>query len=79
MSFLGHFNCLSDRHPAAACSFHGILTTIACVPFAFSGLKKNRPKGKEKNFPNSVNYTVTSLGDFFRQWFFISVISVVFL
>lgn len=52
MSFLGHFNCLSDRHPAAACSFHGILTMIACVPYAFSlcleRKKKKRLKEKKK-------------------------------
>lgn len=52
MSFLGHFNCLSDRHPAAACSFHGILTTIACVSFAFSGLKKIRLKEKKNKIHN---------------------------
>lgn len=41
MSFPGHFNCLSDRHPAAACSFCGILTAIVRVSCAFALSKES--------------------------------------
>lgn len=51
MSFLGHFNCLSDRHPAAAWSFHGILTKIACVFYTFSAFRK---KVKRKKITTSI-------------------------
>lgn len=76
MSFLGHFNCLSDRRPAAAWGFHGLFWPFqlcVCPSLSFSLSDQNKLHFYRNNIKDFYNFyfiahKFINVNDFFLKY-----------